>query len=434
MATSDAALERSTLRRVAWRILPLILLGYLVSYMDRVNISFAAPQMNAQLGFTASVYGFGGGLFFISYAILEIPSNLVLARVGARRWVARIMVTWGLVAMSMALVRTPLQFYAVRFLLGAAEAGFFPGVIYYLGLWFPQAYRGRAISRFYVAAPLASVVMGAVAGSLLGLDGHFGLHGWQWLLVAEGAPAVILSVVFLRFLPDRPADAAWLSAEQKAWLEARLAADNAAVAAPEHSQFRALLRPEILALVAVNFLYLGPYYAFTLSAPTVLKGATGLDATHVGYLVAAGGLTGAMGMAAIGWSSDRLRERYLHLAVPLLGVAAAFGVMAWAPTPATVMVAYLAMMASYFAVSAAFWLAPSEIVHPRAVAVTVAAINGLGQVGSFLFPWLWGLAKDRTGGFQAGMSALPVAFLTGAAIILILRQTRSGKVVTATVR
>jgi ACS family tartrate transporter-like MFS transporter len=434
LATSDAALERSTLRRVAWRILPLILLGYLVSYMDRVNISFAAPQMNAQLGFTASVYGFGGGLFFISYAILEIPSNLVLARVGARRWVARIMVTWGLVAMSMALVRTPLQFYAVRFLLGAAEAGFFPGVIYYLGLWFPQAYRGRAISRFYVAAPLASVVMGAVAGSLLGLDGHFGLHGWQWLLVAEGAPAVILSVVFLRFLPDRPADAAWLSAEQKAWLEARLAADNAAVAAPEHSQFRALLRPEILALVAVNFLYLGPYYAFTLSAPTVLKGATGLDATHVGYLVAAGGLTGAMGMAAIGWSSDRLRERYLHLAVPLLGVAAAFGVMAWAPTPATVMVAYLAMMASYFAVSAAFWLAPSEIVHPRAVAVTVAAINGLGQVGSFLFPWLWGLAKDRTGGFQAGMNALPVAFLTGAAIILILRQTRSGKVVTATVR
>jgi ACS family tartrate transporter-like MFS transporter len=434
LATSDAALERSTLRRVAWRILPLILLGYLVSYMDRVNISFAAPQMNAQLGFTASVYGFGGGLFFISYAILEIPSNLVLARVGARRWVARIMVTWGLVAMSMALVRTPLQFYAVRFLLGAAEAGFFPGVIYYLGLWFPQAYRGRAISRFYVAAPLASVVMGAVAGSLLGLDGHFGLHGWQWLLVAEGAPAVILSVVFLRFLPDRPADAAWLSAEQKAWLEARLAADNAAVAAPEHSQFRALLRPEILALVAVNFLYLGPYYAFTLSAPTVLKGATGLDATHVGYLVAAGGLTGAMGMAAIGWSSDRLRERYLHLAVPLLGVAAAFGVMAWAPTPATVMVAYLAMMASYFAVSAAFWLAPSEIVHPRAVAVTVAAINGLGQVGSFLFPWLWGLAKDRTGGFQAGMNALPVAFLTGAAIILIVRQTRSGKVVTATVR
>ena len=416
------------MRAVAWRLLPLIGLGYLISYMDRVNISFAAPQMNAQLGFTASVYGFGGGLFFISYAFLEIPSNLVLARVGARRWIARIMVTWGVVAMSMALVRTPLQFYAVRFLLGAAEAGFFPGVIYYLGLWFPQAYRGRAISRFYIAAPLASVVMGAVAGGLLGLDGHFGLRGWQWLLIAEGAPAVILSLVFLKFLPDRPADAAWLSADQKAWLTARLAHDDAMVAAPDYNQFRALLRPEVLSLVAINFLYLGPYYAFTLSGPTVLRGSTGLDATHVGYLVAAGGLTGAAGMAAVGWSSDRLRERYLHLALPLVAVAGAFAVMAWAPAPPVVMVAYLVMMTSYFAVSGAFWLAPSEIVHPRAVAVTVAAINGLGQVGSFVFPWLWGLAKDSTGGYQAGMSALPVAFLAAAAIMLGLRQARRGRI------
>jgi MFS transporter, ACS family, tartrate transporter len=420
----DETLERRTMRAIAWRLLPLILLGYLISYMDRVNISFAAPQMNAQLGFTASVYGFGGGLFFISYALLEIPSNLALAKVGARRWIARIMITWGLVAMSMALVRTDWQFYLVRFLLGAAEAGFFPGVIYYLGLWFPQAYRGRAISRFYIAAPLASVVMGAVAGSLLGLDGHFGLRGWQWLLIAEGAPAVILSVVFLKFLPDRPETAAWLSADQKAWLIARLATDNAAVAAPEHSQFRALLRPEVLALVAINFLYLGPYYAFTLSAPTILKGSTGFDAAHVGYLVAAGGITGAIGMTIVGWSSDRFRERYLHLALPLAAVAAAFAIMAWSPAPWVVTVAYLAMMAGYFAVSGAFWLAPSEIVHPRAVAVTVAAINGLGQVGSFVFPWLWGLAKDRTGGYHAGMSLLPVAFLAAAAIMLGLRQAR----------
>ena len=424
MATSDSELERSTLRKVAWRLLPLIGLGYLISYMDRVNIGFAAPQMNAQLGFTASVYGFGGGLFFISYALLEIPSNLILARVGARRWIARIMVTWGLVAMSMALVRTPLQFYAVRFLLGAAEAGFFPGVIYYLGLWFPRSYRGRAISRFYVFAPLASVVMGAVAGSLLGLDGHFGLHGWQWLLIAEGAPAVILSLLILRFLPDRPADVAWLSAEQKAWLAAHLAADNAAVAAPDHGQFRALLRPEVLALVAINFLYLGPAYAFTLSGPAVLKGLTGLDAAHVGYLVAAGGLAGAVGLAAVGWSSDRLRERYLHVALPLLAVAAAFAVMAWAPAPSAVMVAYLVMMTTYFAAIGAFWLAPGEIVHPRAVAVTVAAINSLGQLGSFLFPWLWGLTKDATGGFHAGMSALPIPFFAAALIVLALRRKR----------
>jgi ACS family tartrate transporter-like MFS transporter len=424
VATSDEDLEHSTLRAIAWRLLPLILLGYLVSYMDRVNIGFAAPTMNAQLGFTASIYGFGGGLFFISYALLEIPSNLALARVGARRWLARIMITWGVVAMSMALVRTPWQFYLVRFLLGAAEAGFFPGVIYYLGLWFPAAWRGRAISRFYVAAPLASVVMGAVAGSLLGLDGHFGLHGWQWLLIAEGAPAVVLAFVFLRFLPDRPADAKWLRPEQRAWLEARISADNAAIAAPDHSQLRALVRPAVIALVAVNFLYLGPYYAFTLSAPTILKEATGLSAAQVGYLVAAGGITGALGMAFTGWSSDRRGERYLHLAVPLVLAAACFAVIAFIPVPGVVMAAYLAMMACYFGISAAFWLAPGEIVHPRAVAVTVAAINGLGQVGSFLFPWLWGLAKDATGGFHLGLSLLPVAFLLAAAVVVGLRRTR----------
>jgi ACS family tartrate transporter-like MFS transporter len=424
LSPSDEALERSTIRAISWRLLPLILLGYLASYMDRVNIGFAAPTMNAQLGFTASIYGFGGGLFFISYALLEIPSNLALARVGARRWLARIMITWGAVAMSMALVRTPWQFYLGRFLLGAAEAGFFPGVIYYLGLWFPPAWRGRAISRFYIAAPLASVVMGAVAGSLLGLDGRLGLHGWQWLLIAEGAPAVILAFVFLRFLPDRPADAAWLSPEQRAWLEAKVAAGNAAIAAPDHSQLRALLRPAVIALVLVNFLYLGPYYAFTLSAPTVLKEATGLSASQVGYLIAAGGITGALGMAFTGWSSDRRRERYLHLAIPLVLAAACFAVIAFVPAPGVVMAAYLAMMACYFGISAAFWLAPGEIVHPRAVAVTVAAINGLGQVGSFLFPWLWGLAKDSTGGFHLGLSLLPVAFLIAAAVVIGLRQAR----------
>jgi ACS family tartrate transporter-like MFS transporter len=236
---------------------------------------------------------------------------------------------------------------------------------------------------------------------------------------------VLLAFVFLRWLPDRPANAAWLSPEEKTWLETRLRADDEAIGAPEHGQFRALFRPKVLAITLVNFLYLGPYYAFTLSAPTVLKAATGLDAAHVGYLVAAGGLVGAAGMAFIGWSSDRRGERYLHLAIPLVMVAASFGVIAWSPGPVAVMAAYLTLMASYFAVSGAFWLAPGEIVHPRAVAVTVAAINGAGQVGSFLFPWLWGLAKDATGDYHAALSALPLAFLAGAGIVMGLRQVRA---------
>src|SRR5580658_2767857 len=199
-ASSD--IGRSALAKASWRLLPLIGLGYGVAYMDRVNISFAALRMNQDLHFSASVYGLGGGLFFLSYALFEVPSNLFLVRFGARRWIARIMLTWGLLAMGMMFVRTPVQFYVMRFLLGLAEAGFFPGVIYYLTLWFPAQHRGKAISRFYVAWPLSSVVMGAVAGTLLNLQGRLGLAGWQWLFLVEGLPALAMSGVILLLLPD----------------------------------------------------------------------------------------------------------------------------------------------------------------------------------------------------------------------------------------
>lgn len=421
---SDEMLERGAIRAIGWRLLPLIGAGYLASFMDRVNIGFAAPQMNAQLGFTASVYGFGAGLFFISYALLEVPSNLALARVGARRWLARIMITWGLIAMATAFVRTSQQFYLARFALGAAEAGFFPGVIYYLSLWFPQAYRGRAISRFYVAAPLASLVMGGLAGALLSLEGRLGLHGWQWLLIVEGAPAAILAVVYLLFLPDRPGDAAWLTPAQKAWLEARLAADAARTGPPDDHLLKALVRPPVLLMTLANFLYLGPFYAFTLSAPAILALKTGLDATHVGYLVAAAGVTGAFGMIFNGWLADRRGDPLLHTALPLLLVAAGFAALAAFHAPVVAMAAYLAAMCAYFAIGAAIWLAPAAIIHPRSLAVSVAAINGVAQLGSFLFPWLWGLAKDATGGYQAGLSVLPLAFLGGAGTVLALRQAR----------
>ncbi len=421
--TADAALERSTLSKVSWRLLPLIGLGYLASFMDRVNIGFAAPQMNAQLGFTASVYGFGAGLFFLSYAVLEAPSNLALLRFGAPRWIARIMITWGLIAVATAFVKTPWQFYAARFALGAAEAGFFPAIIFYLGQWFPQAHRGRAISRFYVAGPLTSLVMGALAGALLSLDGRLGLAGWQWLVALEGLPAVVLSLVFLR-LPARPSDAAWLSPEQRAWLEARLAADTVAMGAPELPLLQAVLRPPILAITAANFLMLGSFYAFTLSAPAILTAATGLDTGAVGYLVALAGLIGAVGMIFSGWNSDRTRERYLHTAIPMLITAAGFAVMAWAHAPLVVAAAYVVTLTAYYTVGATIWLVPSEIAHPRALGLSVAVINGTAQLASFLFPWLWGVAKDTTGSYHLGLSLLPFAFLGSAAVFLVLRRVR----------
>src|SRR5580692_9612444 len=217
----------SAQRKAGLRLLPVIGVGYGLAYMDRINISFASLQMNRDLHFSASVYGFGAGLFFIGYALCEVPSNLMLLRFGAKRWLARIMFTWGLLAAAMMFVRTPIEFNVVRLLLGMAEAGFYPGVIYYLMLWFPARMRARAVSRFYVALPLSSVVMGSVAGWLLGLGGKFGLSGWQWLFLLEGLPAAAFSLVILKMLPNGPAKAAWLTAEEKAWLEGQLRADGA---------------------------------------------------------------------------------------------------------------------------------------------------------------------------------------------------------------
>jgi MFS transporter, ACS family, tartrate transporter len=421
MTTADGVSEHATLRKIAWRLLPLIALGYAIAYIDRVNISFAALQMNRDLGFSATVYGLGAGLFFLSYAALEVPSNMVLAKVGARRWIARIMITWGVLAMGMAFVQTPWQFYTMRFLLGAAEAGFFPGVLYYVTLWFPEAHRARAITRFYFAAPVGAAAMGAMAGGLLGLHGAFGLAGWQWLFLVQGAPAVLLSVVIFLVLPDRPADAKWLTDAEKAWLSARLAADADGRAGDHANPFRALLSPTFAALVAVNFLVLGSGYAFTLSAPTIVRGATGLPPEIIGYFAAAGALLGAVGMLANGWISDRTGERGLVVAVPLLMVAASLGLLALTDAPALVLGAYVVQQAANFAGVGMLWTTPGAILHPRSAAVGVAAINSLGQLGSFVIPALWGMTRDATGTFHAGLAVVAVNFALAAAIILVLR-------------
>ena len=211
----DDAIGRSAMVKAMWRILPLILLAYVVAYIDRVNVSFASLQMNDDLKFSGTIYGLGGGLFFLGYALFEVPSSLMLGRFAAPQWIARIMITWGLLSAGMMFVRTPLQFYVMRFLLGVSEAGFFPSVIYYFAGWFPMAWRGRAVSRIYVASSLASVVMGAISGRLLGLDGMAGLRGWQWLFLVQGLPAVLLGLILMRFLPDAPATAPWLADREK---------------------------------------------------------------------------------------------------------------------------------------------------------------------------------------------------------------------------
>ncbi|HZZ87395.1 MAG TPA: MFS transporter [Caulobacteraceae bacterium] len=424
-AIGQRALGRSALGKVSWRVLPLIGLGYGVAYMDRVNISFAAARMNADLHFSAAIYGLGGGLFFLSYALFEVPSNLLLARFGARRWLARIMFTWGILAMAMMLVRTPLQFYAVRFGLGLAEAGFFPGVVYYLGHWFPAAQRARAISRFYIAWPLSTVVMGALAGALLGLNGRLGLTGWQWLFLAEGLPSVLLSAVVLTRLPDAPQTARWLTPDEAGWIAGALAADAAAVPpAAHHDVWRILASPPVLILGAANALMLGASYAFNLSAPQLLDAATHLGPTRVGWLIAAAGLVGAAAMLANSWRSDVTGERNLHTAVPLLGVAAALALFALVHAPWAAMTGFVGFIGFQAAAAAVLWLVVAQRLPAAHAAAGLAAINCLGQLGSFFASWSWGVARDATGGYQAGLLVLPLAFAGSAAIFAVDKLRR----------
>ncbi len=422
MNAGDEPAGASALSKATWRILPLIALGYGIAFIDRANISFAALQMNRDLHFSATIYGLGGGLFFLSYALFEIPSNLLLVKFGARPWIARIMITWGVIAAGMMFVRTPMQFYAMRFLLGLAEAGFFPGVIYYLTFWFPSDVRGRAISRFYIAWPLSTVVMGALAGTLLGLQGRLGLAGWQWLFLLEGSPAVVVGILILFFLPERPAEARWLSSDEKEWLERRLRADlTSGRRHADRGLFAAFANPVVVVFTLVNIVMLGCYYAFNLSAPEILKQATGLDTTRVGYVIATGGLLGAIAMLAFGWHSDLRKERFLHLVLPILMMAIAYGVLAIARLPHVVIGAYWLAIMSNAAIAAVFWLTPGELLAPRSLAVSIAAINAVGQLGSFVSPILWGMARDATGSYHLALSLLPAGYLLAAGFLLWLR-------------
>ncbi len=421
--STDDTIGRAALRKASWRLLPLIGLGYGIAYMDRINISFAALQMNQDLHFSDTVYGLGGGLFFLSYALCEVPSNVLLMRFGARRWIARIMFTWGLLAMGMMFVETPTQFYVMRFALGAAEAGFFPGVVFYLMHWFPAHERGRAISRFYVALPLSSVVMGALAGTLLGLQGHFGLAGWQWLFLVEGLPAVLLSIVILLVLPNSPAEARWLTQDERDWIAARLAADNTLPGvSADAGVLRALVEPRVWLLGIASMCVLGAAYAFGLSAPALLQGVTHLDATGIGFLIAGVSLLGAASMITAGWHSDRRRERHLHVVVYLLIMSCAFAAMGLSVNPWVVVVAYAATIVFGNAIQAVFFLIPSDFLRGRSAAGGIAAIGSIGMIGSFIGPYVWGIAKDHTGDYQLGLLSLTVPYAIAAAIVFVLRR------------
>ena len=424
----EAAVEhnrvaRSAMNKALWRIVPLIALAYLCAYMDRVNVSFAATQMNLDLGFSATVYGLGGGLFFLGYALFEIPSNLLLVRFGARQWIARIMITWGLVSAAMMFVQTPMHFYVLRFLLGVAEAGFYPGVIYYFASWFPVCHRGRAVSRFFIASPLAAVVMGAASGWLLGLDGRGGLEGWQWLFLVQGLPSVFVGLLVLTMLPEKPGGVAWLTADEKQWIEAELAREQARIGEPaSHDILAAFRNPRVLMLGAIGVLVIGAITTFILSAPMILVAAAGLEATGAGYLIAAGGLVGAGMIVFMSNWADRHGDRWINSFWMAAAMAAALLAIALAPSPGIVIAAYLVFAAACFTIPMLLSSGWAEVLHVRELAVGAAAINTMAQIGAFVTPFAWGAAKDATGSFTSGLYALAAMTLAQAVLVLVLRR------------
>jgi D-galactonate transporter len=413
-------IEQRAMARVARRLVPFLILCYFIAYLDRVNVSFAALEMNKDLGFSASAFGFGAGIFFLAYFVFEVPSNLLLAHFGARRWIARIMFTWGLLSGAMAFVTGETGFYVVRVLLGAAEAGFFPGMIFFLTLWFPSAYRARVIGYFMAAIPLSTVIGSPISGALLGLDGAFGLRGWQWLFIMEAVPALILSVVVLFYLTDKPADAMWLPLDERKWLVDRLAAEERQrVAARHYSVMQALLNPRVLALSLVYFGAVAVNYGLSFFLPQIVK-AFGVSNLQTGFISAIPFVVGVVSIIWWGRRSDARMERRFHTAFPLFVAAAGLIAGAFLDDPVMKMAAFSVAGFGIFGALPVFWTLPTAFLSGSAAAGGIAIINSIGNLSGFAGPSVMGWVKDRTGSFTDGLVVLGGAALVAMVIVLLL--------------
>jgi MFS family permease len=425
-------IETRTVAKVSRRLVPFLILCYFVAYLDRVNVGFAKLQMNGALGLNDATYSVGAGVFFFTYFLLEVPSNLALERFGARRWIARIMLSWGIISGAMAFIpqiaaatglRPDWTFYGVRLLLGAAEAGFFPGIIFYLTLWFPAVYRARIVGLFMAAIPLSSLIGAPISGALLGVQGA-GLDGWQWLFIIEALPALVLSVFVLRYLTDKPADAAWLADDERAWLAGRLAAEERQRHAVERIGIaQALTDSRVLVLGLVYFGAVAGNYGVGYFLPTIVKGF-GLTNLQTGFVVAIPYLLGTAGMVWYGRRSDRTMERKGHAAVALgLGVIGIGGAAFFSdPLPRMALLSLGSL--GIFAVLPVFWTLPTAFLSGASAAAGIAIINALGNLSGFAGPTVMGYLKEQTGNFRAGLICIAAMIAIALAAVLTLRHNR----------
>lgn len=413
--------ERRLFARVSRRIIPFMILLYTVSFLDRVNVGFAALAMNADLGFTPTIFGWGVGIFFVGYFIFEVPSNVVIEKVGARFWICRIMVTWGLISGVMAFVSGPMSFYTLRFLLGAAEAGFSPGMILYLTYWFPAELRARYLGLYLIGIPLASVVGGPLSSYLLGFHGLLGLAGWQWLFLIEAVPALLLGIAVLRFLPDGPAKAHWLSGDEKARIARCLAREREARhASSRHDLWSALKDARVLLMSGIYFGIVIGLYGTNFWLPQIVKGL-GFTNIEVGWIAAAVYLVGAVAMPLWGRSSDRNQERIWHTVLAV--IVAAIGLLGAAcfSSPLLVILSIGLAAVAVYASLVPFWALPPTFLSGTAAAAGIALINSLGNLGGFAGPYLVGWIKETTQSYSTGMLALAAAPALAALLMLIVR-------------
>jgi len=419
--------RRSAIAKASRRIIPFLVLCYAVAFLDRVNVGYAALEMNADLGFSPAIYGAGAGIFFVGYILFEVPSNLALQRFGARIWIARIMISWGLIAIAMALITGAASFYVMRFLLGVAEAGFFPGIILYLTYWFPAAERARIVSLFMAAVPIAILVGGPVSGALLEMHGAFGLKGWQWLFIIEGLPAVGLGIVTLKFLDDGPDRANWLSTDERKALSRTLSAEAEAARAVGYAELgQALTKPRVLVLGLLYFCIVIGLYGISFWMPQVLQ-TYGLSPLEIGFATAIPFFFAAIAMVLWGAHSDRTGERIWHVALPLFIGGAAF---AWSATTlplALILVALTLATAGTYAAIGTFWSLPTSILAGTGAAAGLALINSIGNTGGLIGPPIIGALKQDAGTFTGALLFLAGMLVLGAVIALAFGRTERGR-------
>jgi ACS family tartrate transporter-like MFS transporter len=416
-------------RKISLRLIPFMMLLYLVAFLDRVNVGFAALTMNKDVGLSPYIYGWGAGIFFFGYFIFEVPSNVILEKVGARLWIARIMITWGLVSTAMAFIQGPTSFFVLRFLLGVAEAGFLPGMILYLTYWFPAAHRARIVGLFMAAVPLASAIGAPVSGLLVGIDDVLGFKGWQWLFILEGIPSCVLGLAVLGLLPDGPARATWLTSQERATIQAELDKDRTLDSdRTHHALWPALVDRRVTLLGLIYFGIVIGLYGIGLWLPQIIK-AMGFSNAQVGFITAIPYAVSAGAMILWGRHSDVRGERIWHVALPAAASAVGFAGSVYLDLPVIALCCLGVATVGIYATLGPFWAMPSMFLRGTAAAGGIALINAVGNLGGFAGPYLVGWIKDSTGSYSTGMALLSCGLASATVLVLVL-----GKLETAALR